>query len=131
MSVNSLRILYTVRISVFVFVLVFLSIIPFEIIEDGPAICVFKNLLGIECPGCGMTRAFSCIMHGDLIAAVSYNRLVIIVFPLFCLVLICDITSILKAFVINRHLSPPLNIRGGGGSYDTGRGVTPPHLPLC
>ena len=87
----------------FVFVLVFLSIIPFEIIEGGPAICVFKNLLGIECPGCGMTRAFSCIMHGDLIAAVSYNRLVIIVFPLFCLVLLRDIFSLLKEFVKDRH----------------------------
>jgi hypothetical protein len=43
-----------------------------------------------------MTRAFSCILHGDLIAAVSYNRLVLIVFPLFGLVLIKDIGSLIK-----------------------------------
>ena len=103
MSVNSIRMLHIGRIAVFAGVLVFLSIIPFEIIEGGPTICVFKNLLGIECPGCGMTRAFSCIMHGDLIAAVSYNRLVIIVFPVFCLVLLKDILSLFSELNKSRH----------------------------
>jgi len=103
MSVNSLRMLHIGRIAVLSCILVFLSIIPFEFIEDGPTICIFKNLLGIECPGCGMTRAFSCILHGDLIAAVSYNRLVVIVFPLFCLVLIRDIGSLLEKYVKKHH----------------------------
>jgi hypothetical protein len=130
MSVNSLRMLHIGRIAVFGCVLILLSIIPFEFIEGGPTICVFKNILGIECPGCGMTRAFSYMLHGDLIAAVSYNRLVVIVFPLFCLVLIREIFSLLKEFVICRYLSPPPKIKRGGGSYDTGISVTPSHLPL-
>jgi hypothetical protein len=91
------------RIFVFAGILVFLSIIPFEFIEGGPTICVFKNLLGIECPGCGMTRAFSRILRGDLIAAVSYNSLVVIVFPIFCLVLLRDILFIFSELNKSPH----------------------------
>jgi hypothetical protein len=111
MPVNILKLLCIGRIFVFACVLIFLSMIPFEFIEGGPTICVFKNLLGIECPGCGMTRAFSCILHGDLVAAISYNRLVAIVFPLFCLVLIKDIFSLFGSLLNQlwkRYFTRPL-----------------------
>jgi hypothetical protein len=29
-------------------------------------LCLFKALTGLECPGCGMTRAFLLIGHGRL-----------------------------------------------------------------
>jgi hypothetical protein len=94
MSVNILKLLCIGQIFFFACVLIFLSIIPTGFIEHGPTICVFKNLLGVECPGCGMTRAFSCILHGDPVAAISYNRLVVVVFPLFCFILLKDIVSL-------------------------------------
>jgi hypothetical protein len=93
MPIKTLKILCIGRISVFACVLIFFSIIPTKFIEGGPTVCVFKNLMGIECPGCGMTRAFSCILHGDLISAISYNRLAVVVFPLFCFILLKDIVS--------------------------------------
>ena len=37
--------------------------------------CPFKLLTGIDCPGCGMTRAFMCIILGDPAAAYYYNPL--------------------------------------------------------
>ena len=30
-----------------------------------PAVCTSKRLLGIDCPGCGLTRSFICISHGN------------------------------------------------------------------
>jgi hypothetical protein len=41
--------------------------------DDGIILCPFRALTGHPCPGCGMTRAFSAIAHGDLWQAVLYN----------------------------------------------------------
>lgn len=44
--------------------------------DDGPTICPFALCTGMACPGCGMTRAASHLIRGDLTAAVSYHPLV-------------------------------------------------------
>jgi Protein of unknown function (DUF2752) len=44
--------------------------------------CPFHQLLNLECPGCGATRALAALLHGDLAAAIHFNALVIAVFPL-------------------------------------------------
>ena len=38
-----------------------------------PEICSFKRILRIQCPGCGLTRAFISISRGDLARAWSFN----------------------------------------------------------
>lgn len=56
--------------------------------------CVFKELLGISCPGCGLTRSFRAIINLDFIAAFRYNILGIPLFVSIILIaisLICDI----------------------------------------
>jgi hypothetical protein len=37
--------------------------------------CPIKLLTGISCPGCGMTRAWLHLLHGDLSGAFSYHPL--------------------------------------------------------
>lgn len=44
--------------------------------DDGPTICPFALCTGGACPGCGMTRAASSLVKGDLNAALSYHPLV-------------------------------------------------------
>lgn len=58
--------------------------VPTSWFEGGPTFCLFRRILGRPCPGCGMTRALSCVLHGDLQRAFTYNRLVVVVFPLLC-----------------------------------------------
>lgn len=41
--------------------------------------CIFKAMTGLPCPGCGMTRAFLRLFHGDLEGALYFH-------PLFWLV---------------------------------------------
>ncbi len=36
--------------------------------------CAFHQLFGLDCPMCGMTRAFAALSHGQLLAAWGYNR---------------------------------------------------------
>lgn len=42
-------------------------------IHDMP--CIFRAALGIECPGCGTTRAWLAVLRGDLASAFAYNPL--------------------------------------------------------
>jgi hypothetical protein len=45
-----------------------------------PSVCQFRNLTGLDCPGCGLTRAFVCIAHGRFAEAWSYNAASVLVF---------------------------------------------------
>jgi hypothetical protein len=44
--------------------------------------CPIHALTGLLCPGCGIQRAASALLHGDLSSAVQYNQL-IFALPLF------------------------------------------------
>jgi hypothetical protein len=39
----------------------------------GTSLCPFFHLTGIQCPFCGMTRAFISITHADFAEAIEYN----------------------------------------------------------
>ena len=74
--------------------LVALAIIPTPVLERGPVICLWRNLFGIQCPTCGMTRAFSSVLHGHFRAAFQYNKLVTIIFPFTCAVLLRELVRL-------------------------------------
>lgn len=40
-----------------------------------PDTCSFKNLTGLPCPGCGLTRSIVAGMHGEFKASLIYHRL--------------------------------------------------------
>ena len=44
--------------------------------------CIFNATTGLQCPGCGLTRASLAILRGDIQAAYNYNQLVFFA-PLF------------------------------------------------
>jgi Protein of unknown function (DUF2752) len=37
--------------------------------------CPLFQLTGLHCPGCGLTRGFHALFHGDFLAAIDYNLL--------------------------------------------------------
>lgn len=65
--------------------------------------CVFKTYFNVECPACGMTRAFYSILNFDFIHAFLYNILSI---PLAIIVII-SIFILIYDFITgnNRFLS--------------------------
>lgn len=44
--------------------------------ESGPTICPIALLTGVACPGCGMTRAASALLHGNVDLALQYHPLI-------------------------------------------------------
>jgi hypothetical protein len=46
-------------------------------------VCPLYSLTGFACPGCGLTRGFHALFHGDILTALDYNALL----PFFALFL--------------------------------------------
>jgi len=61
-----------------------LYFVPVDWLNGQHSICLFKNIFGTECYGCGITRAVLSAIQFDFVKAFYYNKLVIIVFPLLC-----------------------------------------------
>lgn len=38
-----------------------------------PELCTLRRLTGLSCPGCGLTRCFIALAHGNVTAAWSFN----------------------------------------------------------
>lgn len=43
--------------------------------------CIFHELTGYQCPGCGITRALFSLLQGDIKKAFSYNQLIFFLAP--------------------------------------------------
>jgi hypothetical protein len=75
---------------------VIVLLVPLSWVESQHSVCLFRNLTGHECYGCGMTRALSAFMHFRFAEAYHYNKLVIIVFPLLVYIWVTKIRSLKK-----------------------------------
>lgn len=42
-------------------------------VVSGPGFCPFRQMTGWPCPGCGLTRSFVMLAHGDAAQAFSFN----------------------------------------------------------
>jgi len=69
------------KLSVMMLAPIIMILTPISSIEN-KSFCLYTNLLGFHCPGCGMTRAMFSIMHFQFNIAIRYNKLVILVFPI-------------------------------------------------
>lgn len=56
--------------------------------------CIFRILFNIECPGCGLTRAFYSLLKGNIRESLHYNYT--LPFWLFTIIL----------FIIDRYIKP-------------------------
>jgi Protein of unknown function (DUF2752) len=65
----------------FLVALLLLASMPTEWIASLPVVCPYRNLFGLRCLGCGMTRALSLLLHCQVRDAFAMNPLVALVFP--------------------------------------------------
>jgi len=44
-------------------------------------VCPFKAMTGLDCPGCGITRACAALAHGNIVRAADHNLLFVALLP--------------------------------------------------
>ena len=64
-------------------------------------VCPLHAMTGLNCPGCGMTRGFHALFHGDFLSALHFNALL----PIFLFVGIYLFVSLGSIVVRGRGLS--------------------------
>ena len=74
-------------------------------------VCPLYTLTGLACPGCGLTRGFHALFHGDVLTALDYNALI----PLFVLAFLFAIATLVSIMLRGKGLiklsaSPPFLI---------------------
>ena len=75
-----------------------LFFMPFEWLEGEHTLCLFTNVFGVECWGCGITRAVVSALQLRWAEAWEFNRLVVVVFPLLIYVWICTVIKLWRSF---------------------------------
>ena len=87
-------------------IIIILGIIIYIVLVSyfSSTLCVFNNVTGIPCPGCGLTRAYLCFFKGDLLGAFKFH-------PLFLLPAIVVIILINNKLEIDKfYIKPSLAI---------------------
>jgi hypothetical protein len=64
-----------------IFLPILLIILPKTFFDHGPTTCIYTLLAGVNCYGCGMTRASMRLIHLDFVGAWEFNKLSFILFP--------------------------------------------------
>ena len=64
-------------------------------------VCPLFTMTGIACPGCGLTRGFHALFHGDVLTALDYNALL----PIFVLLFVYLFVSMFLIAARGRGLS--------------------------
>jgi len=50
--------------------------------------CPFNAITGLDCPGCGITRALHALASGDVVRALDHNLLFILALPVIAWLLV-------------------------------------------
>ena len=64
--------------------------------------CPLLKTTGFACPGCGLTRGFHALMHGDVMTALDFNALI----PLFLLIFGYLAASLISVAIRGRGIIP-------------------------
>lgn len=66
-------------------------------------VCPLYALTGLACPGCGLTRGFHSLFHGDVLTALDYNAML----PFFAFLITCGFAAMVYYAISGRRL--PVN----------------------
>ncbi|MBA4417357.1 MAG: hypothetical protein C0392_05545 [Syntrophus sp. (in: bacteria)] len=90
---------------VFLSSLLILSMVITPTLKEPFSLCIFKNLFGIPCGGCGMTRAFFFLGHGNIAQAIMLNPCSPVVFVLAIMFWINCMASFITRKIVRIHLT--------------------------
>lgn len=67
---------------------------------DNPTVilCPFRAFTGLPCPGCGMTRAFCALGHGELLRAIHFNAVSPLLYVAFFIVWVGAVATVFNLY---------------------------------
>lgn len=68
--------------------------------------CVFRKATGLDCPGCGMTRATYAMLHGRIGEAFAFNPVGMILLPLAMIALGIEVLGWVRGKPLPIRLNP-------------------------
>lgn len=78
-----------------------------------PETCMFKNLTGIPCPGCGLTRSMVAAAHGNMRQSFHYHRLGLLTLFYILLQFVYRIGALSAPALTNRVFGPEKHLNHG------------------
>ena len=69
--------------------------------------CPFLLMTGLQCPGCGTTRALALLTHGDVLGAIGMNLLLAVMLPVLAFLYVRWIVDILRPASKPKPFRPP------------------------
>jgi hypothetical protein len=75
-------------------------------------VCPLYSLTGSHCQGCGLTRGFHALFHGDVITALHYNALLPVFAFLFAFIFISLILIVWRGRGLSWRIFPPSAMYG-------------------
>lgn len=89
---------FRTKLLVFLYIVfpIVLFMVPLDWLNKQPTICLVKNIFGINCFGCGITRAVISGVQLNFTKAFEYNKMVIIVLPILIYVWFNNLRSLVQ-----------------------------------
>jgi hypothetical protein len=81
-SILNTKSIARLKIAVGIAVPLCLLLLPYNFFDEGPPLCFSRILFGLECMGCGTSRAMMRILHGRFVEAWAFNPLGFAALPL-------------------------------------------------
>jgi len=69
--------------------------------------CPFRTLTGFTCPGCGSTRGLHRLLHGDIVSALKFNPLMVLLLPFLLCALVRYTVAAVRGRPLQRHNLDP------------------------
>jgi hypothetical protein len=83
-----------------VFLFAILAITPDDIPAGKYLVCYFREITGLDCPSCGLTRGFIALCHANFAEAFRVNALTYIIAPFFAYRLVRSLSAtIFKKYI--------------------------------
>lgn len=90
----------------YIFCIILIMVMAILYLKYGIAIpCIFNEITGLYCPGCGITRMVLSLLKGDIYQAFRYNPIIFIDIPIICISLIFE-----KCFKNKKNIKKITNI---------------------
>ncbi|MCE9545604.1 MAG: DUF2752 domain-containing protein [Planctomycetia bacterium] len=80
------------------------GLVTLPLVGTLPGMCIWHRVLGFDCPGCGLTRSFVALAHGQFIRAWQFNPAGPLMFALV-------------AYQVPFHVVQIFRLRNGRGEF--------------